>query len=393
MIKIDKINVPDFVKLTFTKWISKFNINNSPNVKEFINRINSNKDIHITFSDDFVCKEYGFLNLDDIKNKVLSLYNFNEESKLLIKQISSLHEFRSKIKYILAKNIPSKNTEYYDLEEKIDDLLVMSKRSIHLTSSFDFDSSTITFYTKNIFTNTGTFATTDEIFELAFIKELHRLYYDYIGAINATSSFVDAHNRKDYYKDLVKESLTAFFVKQYCTTYNIPEALLTAAKNLNPIIYPGSGYLSIVDQNHYNDIFDKSINSTEEALKLMFKNNEELYYKIMNKEKAIQNFTKDLYIKPFDVMHAFEEYFVLKQIPLNIISFYKRTIKTLFKEHFNITVNVLSTLDYNSRLYLVNLLLSKIEQSNIKFKYISATKAFRNFLLTTKNNSKGINII
>ncbi len=394
MIKIDKTNMPVSLKLNFNEWITKFDIYNSPLVQEFINKINTNKDIKITFSEESAYKEFGVINLEELKNKVLNSYDFNDETRLLINNIYTLRELRSKIKLIIARKIKERNLAYYELIAKVENLLELSKYNVYLTSTYDNNSSTIIFYTKNISSIISDHTTTEQLYELAFIKELHRLFYDYISHENSSSNFVDAYNRKDHNSNLIKESLTAFYLKQYCTKNNLSASdLLSAARTLNPIIYPGAGYLSIKDKKHYDEIFNKSIYSTDEALKIMFTNDEKLYYQIVNRESTIQSLKKDLYIIPFDFMYAFEEYLVKKQRSFYIITHYKRTIKALFKQHLNIDVNILSVVDYNSRLYLVNLLLSKVEQGKIQFKHVAATKAFKKFLLSTKEHSQGINII
>lgn len=294
MITIDFLNKPENVKFDFNTWLLKFNLDNDPLINEFIDYILNKNILEIKFSNDLTNQEIGYINIQNIKEKLFEYYDINNEMKQLIENLNSVTDLINNIDLISSKLSFDNDLDYDEVYGYISYLISITKTDIDLTSSHENIFNKITFYPKAIEKQVNKSITIEQIYEITFVKEIHQLYYKYIVLKNTSLPFCDGFKRSDYISSLIKDSLATYYTYKYCFKYNLSKILFIPAIRLHQLIYPAAGFSYILDSNHYQKIFNESIKSMDKALKILFKNNEEQCYEIINRDIYIKYIEKQM---------------------------------------------------------------------------------------------------
>ncbi len=282
MINTNEKNMPN-ISLDFDLWLSQFNIRNEKSIQDFVDRFKNIRNLNIEFSDKVIIKEIGHLADKNIQKKLKGIWKLNQNAKDLIKQINSIEDLID-ISDTLSIEISNYNEiDYADVYDYIMYLVSISKNHYYVLATHDiFDN--IVFYPNAISIVADSFISEEQVYELAFIEQLYYLYYDYISKMNKNNKFCDSFKRCDYISDVVKDSLACYNTLNYCNKFEINKKLFSHIFRANVIIHPAAGVKSILNLNHYTKVFNKSIYSADEAIKELFKNNEDIAYSVINRE-------------------------------------------------------------------------------------------------------------
>ena len=393
MIQINNQNMNSSLSVNFNKILSQFNIYNDALINDFVNKLNLN----IEFSDEIIEKEMGYLSCKDVIRNIKELWKSNDKIKSIIKNIDSVEELIEVIEMLAGEISLVNEVDFPEVYDSLVDLISLSKYRYYVISSHNDIFNTITFYPRAIALVASQGSLTEqEVYEAAFIKELYYLYYRYVGRLQSNMKFADSFQRRDYIRDVVVDSLASYYTFDYCNKFNISKMMYKHLFRVHPIIYPSAAYKWIVDTKHFEAIFKESLYSSDVAIKTLFKNDEEFGYMLINRDFHL-SLIKNLYLKdkvctlePYDFIIEFEKYLN------NFLTFvtsesYISWVKAAFEQYLNISLNILSVIDYDSRIYLVDLLLSKMTDKNkTTSNQKSAVNALKKFLETYTINWNGI---
>lgn len=274
---VDAANIP--AALTpgdFERWLKKIvralaNIGSSTKIPD---------DISIIFSDEEKIKAYGSTSFHDIISEIRRRWQLDKKASDLLDEIQSRHDdsgrqLASVIAEILIGCNPGKTYDEIrrELEELFDDL----RFDVRVMGEYRNSSKTIVLYTKNIETAAVGKRTVEQAYEVVFAHEFFHAYH-YCGQ-DDDSEIV---RRRDYTSTVVKESLASAFEWFYCEENKIDGAdkLMSDWNSYSVFTYPYSGaenliswenYSSsyVLDKNTFADIFEKSTDDMDGALRLL----------------------------------------------------------------------------------------------------------------------------
>ena len=370
MLNIKTTNMPTHLNLNFEKWLNNFNYANDSKITKFINTI-KDQTIEIKFSDSFKRKEVGYLSIGEIKEIIKNNLIPSNSTKNILDGIYARVELIMYAKEIATEISNLTNDDYEKIFEYITFLISVSKWDTYILVEHSNFSNEITFYPNSIHRVKGLYPNEEDIYEMAFIQQLFLLYYRSVCQQYSNIKFADSCKRHDYLSEVIKDSLSIYYTSNYCKLHNNANYFLKSISDTEPDYFSFAGAKYIKDETHFNKIFNEALLSTNEAIKVLFNYDENLYYNLINRNlyiavlKEEYKDSNNLDITPYDYMNYFEYYLYIRIHDTNI-SNYILSIMDSFQKHLNMNYRILSVLDYESRLHLIDIMLSKVTSDGLE---------------------------
>jgi len=260
-------------------------------------------DLNIEFSDELKSENYGFYDIDEIKEKIRNTWETNRDIEITLDGIKYYSDYRNEYERLAAKITNcNPNTYYDDIRNQIDSWFNNIKFSSSVLGKYINDEKKIILYTRNIEIDTIAGCSNEQNFEKVFVHELFHAYH--YRPISRDYDKIELICRCDYTSKVVKESLASAFEWHYCTKNNIlgADELKQSWDKHSVFSYPYSGAAHIIEHNYttyeysmnrarFLDVFYKSITDMDGALRMLLP--EDDFYDIKNAAAIIKKIVKE----------------------------------------------------------------------------------------------------
>lgn len=401
MVIVDKKTCPKRVDPDlFDRWIKNAkgvaDCLGFPKLAKKIEEYFSEKDLNVFFSDEVIREDRGYLSYVEARKYIRDCYKTNGIIKKILNNIYNDSDFEAYIdnlydELVLVNEDIDDPSTIYDTLQFVKG--IMKKESYVYSQKDLFDK--IIIYPTKYYTYTGDIIT---FCEIGFVKELFNLAYRNMAKENNDLINNDGFERNDYISKVVKESLSTYFIKCYFNTYGLGCHFLKDLHYRVPYLEPASAYVYINGHNHFIDIFEKSLLSMDVALRMLLGFSNELLYSVINHD-FYRNFvlkhdkrTDFSTITPYDFMIDFNDY-LLESKSEGTVKSYISWVSSAFETYLGMNIRILSVLNYESRIQVVDKVLSLITgKDDLSNNMRSALHALKTFI-TIKNASwEGIDI-
>ena len=396
MINLDKTNYPSIAKeMNFNDWLKNAKFMSIPFLNDAIDHYIKTKDINVSFSNEQKEESIGYLSYQEVRNYIRRCYKTNPGARAIISTIYEREDISCNLSDLVNALLEvNEGISDGDISDTLIYLMGLMKTKIYAFSKKDlFDS--IIIYPSKYYAHC---LSIEEFCEVAFIKELFHICFDYLAKKVTDYKHNDGFERKDYLAKLVKESLTTYFVFRYCKTYGINTEFLNVFAPCIPTYVPEAGYKYISDDLMFAKVLKKSLENSDEAVRMMFGDSNEVLYETFNHDFYL-NYTlredkKSNYstIIPYDFMIDFEDY-LLRKTSGDTYKSYLSWVRSAFETYLRMDIRILSVLDYNSRIQTVKNVLDLIKDNDsLANNQKSALRALLDFISEENNSWNGIDI-
>ena len=365
MINITTLNMPNCfynragvseAQRHFDHWLSQFDIIGSscPSIDKYVSDHHSKLvNLNIEFSNDTPVKPYGYLSVDDIKEKIKKKWGWSEELEKIFRDSfgnwddvkGMMQEMKQSIVGAICRmrGLLDTNAVKDIIDGWIREMLFLSR----IVGCYDDSKQRIIFYVNHIGNDLLEY-------ESVFIHELFHAFHFNHAKRKSPSSHCDIVRRNDYTTETVIESLASYYENHYCKRHSIPTSLKHIWNVNKPEIYPYSGakYIDDSDFSHFIEILTASTVDMDAALRILLMDEIGIFYNIKNDKTPTTRKISDVVSEYKSYLSAFKKHLIAKGIDTSAAKSYVSYIASAFKKCWGIADSVLVCLNYASQLHL-----------------------------------------
>ena len=419
IIAVDPSNVPNVfgnqadAEAFISFCVKRFDIGLDPtwsdSISEYLLALSNGREkLTVEFSDRIELRTYDPPTLPEIKTLIKTFWPINDMAKKWVGEILDAVKSKRDLKKaaddlapIIAECADRKQTDFGDssyderidkIRKKISDWASAGPLTLPVLGRYIHEPRRIVLFSNNIETCSKKgkeLQQYEETFCHEFFHAFH--YFITINHIESPYSGISDYNyisdivdRRDLTRSVVVESLASYYQNKYCAKYGFSTKISDSWKKYMPAVYPYSGARYISGADHFMLVFTESIDM-DIALRVLLMGTKVDRFKqcegtaqfvcIKNKvrvektsaQSATTTTVSDAAPKHYvDYGPLFKQYLIDEAQPpktKNTADKYKSYVSLAFKNCLGLNDDILSCVNYFSRIHLANLVIEKLQNA------------------------------